>query len=476
MTGTDRSVGVTVLPEFFQTEGVERVLDNIQHRAGATAIATSPYVMRPVAAGEGSREPPIDAGAGSVRVLDRPLWGRRDLWVRTSPSYAPDRALYAGLRYQPAEPDEHTARQGDVVRQALRAAKARGMHTHLQIQAAIPPGYRVQFGGPVEEDRPRLPDGGSPAGRVDNNGSLASPHILAYTQALIRDVACAYPDIDVLRLDWPEYPPYSLDSLFFDFSSHARAAMAAMGHDPERLAAAAARLRTRLTVELTADDLARPDIARIAGDARRRPGADPAVRDWLDAKAAIVTAFLAACATTLRDASGGRIALMPQSFPPPWTRFSGFDTAAVARLGVPAIGVKLYTMHWPMMARAYADAVLAANPALQPGDGLGPAIMQAFGLDTQPSRWRPLSRVRYPEPDEAHPVSDAAQSAKIRAAQAQAGDVPVVAFAHSYGPVADFERRARVAFEAAQGRLFINRYGYMSDEKLDALGRISGNR
>ncbi len=75
-----------------------------------------------------------------------------------------------------------------------------------------------------------------PAIRVDNNGSLASPHILAYTQALIRDTIRAYPDIDVLRIDWPEYPPYSLDALFFDFSPHAIAAMRELGFDPDVIA------------------------------------------------------------------------------------------------------------------------------------------------------------------------------------------------------------------------------------------------
>src|SRR6478609_2249479 len=98
-----RSVGVTVLPEFFQNEGVDNVLDNLTRRANVTAIATSPYVMAPMAEGTGSREPPIDAGAGSVRLLDRELWGRRELWVRTAPSFTPDKDLYSGLRYRPAE-------------------------------------------------------------------------------------------------------------------------------------------------------------------------------------------------------------------------------------------------------------------------------------------------------------------------------------------------------------------------------------
>jgi hypothetical protein len=38
-----------------------------------------------------------------VRLLDRPLWGKRELFVSTAPSYTPDLRLYRGLRYQPAE-------------------------------------------------------------------------------------------------------------------------------------------------------------------------------------------------------------------------------------------------------------------------------------------------------------------------------------------------------------------------------------
>ena len=84
-----RLVGITVLPEYFQFETVEAVLDNLVKRAGVTAIATSPYVMAEADQQTGSREPPIDAGAGKVRLLDRPLWGKRELWVRTAPSFRP---------------------------------------------------------------------------------------------------------------------------------------------------------------------------------------------------------------------------------------------------------------------------------------------------------------------------------------------------------------------------------------------------
>src|SRR4051812_15710308 len=75
------ALGVTVMPEWFQHEGVEPVLDRLQ-AMGVGAIATSPYVMAPCGEGEGAREPPADGEAGKVRPLDRPLWGRRELWVR----------------------------------------------------------------------------------------------------------------------------------------------------------------------------------------------------------------------------------------------------------------------------------------------------------------------------------------------------------------------------------------------------------
>ena len=68
-----RSVGVTVLPEFFPNEGVDNVLDNLTRRANVTAIATSPYVMAPMAEGTGSRNRRSMPEPGSVRLLDREL-------------------------------------------------------------------------------------------------------------------------------------------------------------------------------------------------------------------------------------------------------------------------------------------------------------------------------------------------------------------------------------------------------------------
>jgi hypothetical protein len=461
-------LGITVMPEYIQTEGIEPLLDNLVHRAGVTAVATSPYVMAPADAASGVREPPADAEAGKVRLLDRPLWGRRELFVRTAPSFAPDRSLYRGLRYQPAEPDDLGAAEGGVVETFIEAAKARGLEVHLQIQAAIPPGYRVQFGGPVEDDLACLPDGRPLGVRVDKNGSLASPHILAYGCALIRDLVRAYPAIDALRVDWPEYPPYSFASLFTDFCGHAEAAAAELGYDFSGMRRDVLALYSALNGALRDDDL-KASLApegqyRLLRKLARRPG----ILAWLRFKTALSVRLLATYRAALNEASGGRIRFIPHAFPPPWSLVSGFDYGD-ASAHCDAIGVKLYTMHWPMMLRSYGEALLAANPGLSE-PLLAHCLARWWDVsdDDGPAR---IADYTYPEPDEAHPVGAKAQARKIAQARTEAR-VPVYAFAHGYGPAHDVAARMRIAWEAAGRRMWVNRYGYLSDAKLDALGAL----
>lgn len=463
-------LGITVMPEYVQSEGIEAVLDRLVKRAGATAVAISPYVMAPADAATGAREPPGDADAGLVRLLDRPLWGQQALYVRASPSFTPERALYDGLRYQPGAPDGLSREEGPVVGAFIAAAKRRGLRVHLQVQAAIPPGYRVQFGGPEEDDLPRLPDGSLPGRRVDANGSLASPHVVAYGCALIRDLVRAYPEIDALRVDWPEYPPYGLAAMFTDFSHHAAAAAAELGLDFARMRADAGALWQLLQGGLD-DRQLEPWLRRDGGRGAllRALARHPGLALWLDFKATLVTRLIAAYRTALDQASGGRIALVPQGFPPPWSVLSGFDPARV-REHCAAIGVKLYTMHWPMMLGGYGEALKAANPALDEGL-LTSCLARIFDVQDGPGA-RHLDAFHYPAPDERHPVGAAAQGRKIREVRAEAGDLPVYAFAHAYGPTADFESRAQVAWGASDRRMWVNRYGYLSDAKLDVLGKL----
>jgi hypothetical protein len=158
-----------------------------------------------------------------VRPLDRPLWGRRELWVRTAPSFEHNLSRYRGLRYQPSPPDPITRAEGAWLDRLLNAANARGVAVYLQVMAASPPGYRVQFSNALADDACLGPDGQPHGQRVDRNASLASSHVVAYTTTLLTELASRYPGVAGFRLDWPEYPPYDFRSALFDFNPAALA-------------------------------------------------------------------------------------------------------------------------------------------------------------------------------------------------------------------------------------------------------------
>lgn len=466
----DKLLGVTVLPEYIQSEGIEGLLDNLS-RIGANAVATSPYLMEEADRETGQREPPADANAGTVRLLDRPLFGKREVWVRTAPSFEPELSLYSGLRYQPSSPTDLTRRHGHLLSDFIPAAKARGIRVYFQVQAAIPPGYRVQFGGPVEEDRARLPNGTIPERRLAKNGSLASPQILAYEHALVRDLVRNYPDLDGLRIDWPEYPPYFLDSVFLDFSYHAERVAERMGFPFDRMRRDMGAFYSKLHGNLTNADLEpwADDADRGRFHLLRLLSDHPGVMAWVRFKAALVEELIAGIRKVMDESGAEEMELLPNAFPPPWTIASGMDFGRVGR-NSSAISCKLYTMHWPMMLRFYGDQILAANPGLS-SRLLARALVRWLDIADDGGLPR-VEDYAYPPPDVPHPVGRFAQMRKIRQAQRQAGDTPVYVLAHGYGPLQDFRNRLEIAREAGDHGYWVNRYGYLSDEKLEAIREV----
>jgi hypothetical protein len=444
------SLGVTVMPDFAQSEGVGQVVENSAGRLGCDVLCTMPSVAERCPEGVGVREPPADGGAGLGRMLDRPLWGEQAIWMRTVPSFTPDRALYRDSPFAPPEADELTAREGQVVERLLVAARRAGMSTQLQVMAAAPPGLRVQSRQAGHGDEPLTVFGRPVANRVDANISLASPGLRLYMRALVTDLLNHYPACDMLRFDWPEYPPYAPDSLLFDFCDAAVRRGGELGHDVERV-------RARAIAGLREAKVAGPNL---------RP-ADVLSAGWaaelLAFRVAIVADYVADLTAIVRDVSGGRVGVVMQAFPPPLNALSGLDFTRID--GIPdEVAVKHYTMHWPMIEAGYVRRLTELTGA--PAPALFRTLHDWLGLNGNALS---LDDLRYPGPDEPHPADEAALHRTVTDAAAGLGRSRLSIIAHGYGPVADVERRFRAAI-AKCPHVHINRYGYLSDQKIERLG------
>tara|TARA_B100001123_G_scaffold451147_1_gene627725 strand:- start:7816 stop:9213 length:1398 start_codon:yes stop_codon:yes gene_type:complete len=455
-----RPLGITVLADFIINEGIDGVLHNITQRAGASMVALNPTVTAPSEPGIGSYQPPSDAGS-SPRLFDRTLWGKKGLWVRGAPSYYPNEKLYSGTPYKPKQTNNLTEEFGPLIGQFIDAALDRGIKVYFQLSAATPSNLRI-------EDVPKLPDGSRPD-RMAETGSLASPEIRDYNRAYVRDLLEQYPKITGFRPDWPEYPCYKLDEAFQDFGSHVETWAVNSGFDFTRIRSEVGAFYTYLNGKLRNRDLfdwVGPNRGRISETLwlRRFPG----VLDWLRLKADLSLDLLNHWRQTLRM-YGPDKELSANAFMTPLTLFTGFDFTRSGTY-LDAVSPKLYTMHWAVMVEFWGRVLMERNPGLDEAV-LVKALGHLFDIGDE-IRATQLSDFRYPEPHEPHPIDDDCQRRRIKQVRGEVDDSTLLTpLIHGYGPYDDFLRRFKLVAESDVDGAWINRYGYLSDAKLDAVGQ-----
>ena len=392
--------------------------------------------MNPIVTAEGTEsngswQPPDDAGS-SPRLFDRPLWGKRELWVRSGPSYIPDLSLYADTSYQPKQPNDLTAAHGHLVGDFIDAALSRGLEVYFQIPGATPSGLQ-------DKDRRRMPDGSIPDAMVDVGG-LASEDSRAYLRAFIHDLLRAYPNVTGFRPDWPEYPCYKLPETFVDFGEPVKLWAKARGVSFEGIRLEVGEFYDYLTNRLTNEDLAEfAEVERGRWALLRLLRRFPAIGAWLRLKTALSLDLL---------------------------RF--WREAEIAQ----AVSPKLYSMLWSAMVEFWGQALMAKNDVDEAL--VVKALVNLFDIDDEAMADR-IGDYGYPGNDEPHPIPDGPQARRIGQVLADAaGRGLVTPLMHGYGPIGDFARRFRIVAESEADGVWINRYGYLSDEKLEVVGGVWG--
>jgi hypothetical protein len=462
MSDSKRLFGITVLADFILNEGVNPILDGLA-KLGVNAVAVNPIVTGEAAEGQGSWQPPDDAGS-SPRLFDRPLWGKRELWVRSGPSYTPDVSLYADTSYKPKQPNDLTEAHGHLVGDFIDEALARGFEVYFQIPGATPSGLQ-------DKDRRKMPDGSIPDAMVDV-GSLASEDSRAYLRAFVQDLLQAYPNVTGFRPDWPEYPCYKLPETFVDFGEPVKIWAEARGIAFEALRLEVGEFYTYLTTQLTNEDIAEfAEVERGRWAQLRLLRRFPAIGAWLRLKTALSLDLLRFWREAITEAGGQEKVLSANAFMPPLTLFTGLDIAGTLEIAQ-AVSPKLYTMHWSAMVEFWGRALMAKNDLDEAL--VVKALVNLFDIDDEATATR-ISDYGYPGNDEPHPIPDGPQARRIRQVLSDAGGRgKVTPLMHGYGPIDDFARRFRIVAESEADGVWINRYGYLSDAKLEAVGEIWG--
>jgi hypothetical protein len=287
----------------------------------------------------------------------------------------------------------------------------------------------------------------------------------------------SFPEIDGLKHDWPEHPPYRLGDAFLDFSPNAEMVAGRLGFDFEAMRSSADRLYRRLG-NLTNDDLRH--LTRAEGLQylfTRALSADHGLAQALKFKSALTTMYVREMREAMDAAPGGigkGKELAPNAFPPPLSLLSGMDFSGVAEYA-DSICTKLYTMHWPVMVRFYAEEILEHNahdldPAL-----LVQALSTIFDFEDG-DVGSTLDDYHYPAPDERHRAGSDAQIRKIRQAIAAAGgEADIHPGVHGYGPLDDFTNRLKLAWDADCPGIWVNRYCYLGPEKLEAMKQLGNS-
>lgn len=453
-------LGVWVPSGYAQSDGPEAVLQSVRS-VGATAICLTTTVLQPQPDGVGARMPDLHRDGWS-RVLERPLFGRGELWVTSHAGYDADPRPYDDGPYGPPRPaTEQTPDPGAGRRLAAQAAAA-GLQVYVHLQPTVPAGLRAEDAPVAVGGTPGSADRASPAGCPNR------PTIRAYAAALLTDTVTNFGPIDGVLVDWAEYPTYQLHELFTCFCAHCRTRAEELGLDWDRMLAAAAALR-RWCGEVTPDGLA---LLR-RGLTGRFPLVDLLLREpgWLDIlrlKAESVADLYRLLHKQLAALGRTDVTLAARGWPPPWNLASGTDYARLSE-SCGMFAPKLFTFDLAALPGWWGAEWREWNPGLDEPDVLD-ALVDVLELpdDLAPRR---LAQYRIPAPGESHHVAQTALDDRIaQVARQLAGTAgrlcPIV---HSYLPPDEWRRMLRSARAADIDGVWVQMYGYLTDEKLAIL-------
>lgn len=466
-----RTRGIVFTPAEVQFEGLHTVLDRLSG-IGANAVAITPGVFVPGTSENGVREPPLDV-EGAVRELDRPLWGSKGAHVQRFSPYAADPAIWRDVPFSPPvlAPPEHRV---DVTRDLIDETRLRGMDAFVILSPTVIPGLPgghsmsggIASGAP--DERP-LPIGGVRSDRIiAGQGCPNNERVRSLVIARVREAIHHYGDAAGFLFDWVEYTCYFPEDAFTCVCSACQREAARLGFDWESITGAVRAMWDRLHA-LTDDDLRR---VRSAGslDVLLPVAHMAALAEFGRFKALSVARLFELIIETVRRSDAPHLSVGASGFPPPWSAVTGSEFRTTAP-HVDKVRPKFFTFHWAMMVRWYGESIRAWNPHLDERLVVT-ALLAVFGLSGgHQEHRRLLTDYGMPAPTEPHPLTATDLRRKLEQVVSEVdGQARVEGYVHSYQPAETFGELVHAIEDTDVDGMWIQRYGYLSEEKLDILG------
>jgi len=376
-------------------------------------------------------------------------------------SHRPVPAFFENSPYHPPEKQARDPADYQIPHDMIAEAHRRGLEVNVEIHPLLPPGVRpedqIVY---IDGKRPELPQ---VAIGLCPNGPAAR----AYADALVRDTLAQYAGVDNLSLDWTEYGAYRLKDAFTCFCPHCQARAQAQGLDW----ACVQRDVTRLWEwfhSLTAEHLVRARRAWHSPSAllallARYPGC----LDLLAFKASSIVATYRRLRAVMDESGGAEVGLIARGWPPPWNRLSGMAYGELAHV-CSAVAPKLFTFDYSALPAWYGREVMAWNPLLPESDVLD-TLVDWMNLPDDIVH-RSLSDYHIPAPDELHPARMDAYVDRVAEVVDQVdGRTRVYPISHPYLPASQWREMVALVRESRADGMWVNMYGYLSDEKLGIL-------
>lgn len=437
--------------EAFQAGGIEQVISRIVQLSHADEVTITPYSFQQTGIETDARTPALDVD-GEARELERPLWGRKVLYGKYRLSYAIDERLYSDTRYRPP----YDPIQLDLAGQVGAALRAAGLgfniHDPIFRPPQLDPDCSLEDAGGVRREA-----------FLSGVGCLNNPEVRSYASAFVLDLAQHYRP-DGLSLDWVEFTPYRLEDCLLCHCVHCQQLQEELGFDSRQTRISAANVFEKVR-EKGPVGLGKPTGW---GDAWSR--LDDGVASLFEFKRLSVVRFVKGLRDLLVSRGLGHLKLRLPGFAWPMCIASGLDYTLAGQLPNVVVETKMYRFHWGLMVRWYANDLSLIHGNSSPADWV-PFVLGMLELESGDLSY---DKFRMPRPDEIGAISLETERKKqecaLEAVGANRRNLGVRV--HGYGPRPMFQDRLKTAALEGFSEIGVQRFGYLSDEKLTDIGRL----